>query len=243
MSLATKYRKTKGLIQKLRDSKVVQHTKSYASQVNDSRQVTCFECGKTMAAEAVERHLKLHHPEPKRQTTSQPTENRRKNTSKTEKKKKKNQGQSPSQGKSQQGQSSGSGSTDKNGKKIMAQPQAVENGHENPAQGIGDDIAKLMSTWADRLPATFRAAEAEAVTFDECWRGVADAFRRRAEQMVQVLNIDPSCVGPYDEAAAQASQIADAAAEVSRLINARYAAHIEVANDPNAPNPAFVKEA
>lgn len=226
MSIITRYRKTKAVAKRVGDSDVVAAVRQLMSTVNRSGQVVCFECGTRMDPRTVTRHLEKCSPEPKRQTTAPRNGARPKNPGKAKPATPANKKTPPEQKR----------------KATKMTTAEVENGSDNPAQGLGEEIVKLMDTWASRLPANFQAAEREAETMAECWRGVADAFRRRAEQMVEVLGVDPWCVEPYDEVSGRVSGVADAASEVSNRIVARYKNHIEAANDPNAPNPSFVKE-
>lgn len=132
--------------------------------------------------------------------------------------------------------------TPSGGTNMGANTRPIENGNPNPAAGTGDNVVQAFNTWAEMMPANFKAARREAETMGETFRGIADAFRRRAANMVEQLSVDPSCVEPYEEAANKASVAADDFMEVATRIEQKYSKHIEVVNDPSTPNLNFLDE-
>jgi len=121
-----------------------------------------------------------------------------------------------------------------------ANTRPIENAHTNPAMVGGADVVQAFNAWAARMPANYEAARREAETMGECFRGIADAFRRRAENMVAELHIGPDTVEPYEEAAGKASAVGDDIMEVATRIEAKYREEIEMVNNPNTPNLNFL---
>lgn len=124
----------------------------------------------------------------------------------------------------------------------MKATKPIENASTDPAGGIADGLVTLMNHWATRLPSNFKVAARDAEKMGEAFRGLADALRRRGQNMVEQLNVAPDCVDPYDEAARHVSAVADELMEVANRIQARYSKHIEVVNDPATPNLNFFDE-
>lgn len=116
----------------------------------------------------------------------------------------------------------------------------IENAHSNPALSMSDGVVSAFNHWANLMPTNFKAARHEAETMGEMYRGMADAMRRRAMSMVEVLKISPSCVEPLEEIATRMSAAADEFMEVANRIESTYRSHIEVVNDPQAPNLNFL---
>lgn len=116
----------------------------------------------------------------------------------------------------------------------------IENAHTNPALSMADGVVSAYNHWANLMPANFKAARHEAETLGEMHRGMADAMRRRAMAMVEVLKISPACVEPLEEIAAKMSAAADEFMEVANRIEATYRSHIEIVNSPDTPNLNFM---
>lgn len=132
--------------------------------------------------------------------------------------------------------------TKEEGREMPYRGQPQHNGSERPAAGIDDGLAQLMGLWSTRLPNDFIVARREAEDMGEAWRSVADAFRRRADAMVEELKVAPDCVEPFHEAAGIASRLADCHMEVANRIAARYEKEIEFVNDPNSPDSEFLTQ-
>lgn len=127
-------------------------------------------------------------------------------------------------------------------KKMPYRGQPQNNGSDRPAAGIDDGLSQLMNLWSTRVPADFIIARKEAEDMGEAWRSVADAFRRRADLMVEEVKVAPDCVEPFHEAAGIASRLADCHMEVANRIAARYEKEIEFVNDPNSPDSEFLTQ-
>lgn len=85
-----------------------------------------------------------------------------------------------------------------------------------------DGLVSSMDSWAASPPEDWRQLKAEADAITEAFRGIASAFRRRGEVLVEEYDIQPDCVEPYDDAANILSQVGDQAAEVANRIESRY---------------------
>lgn len=105
-----------------------------------------------------------------------------------------------------------------------------------------DGISETMNNWAANPPETWEQSMAEAEQAAEEFRGMADAFRRRAEAEVEQNNIAPECVEPYDEAANIMSQVGDHIAEVATRIQQKYGEVKEMADRGELPREQFLND-
>lgn len=90
-----------------------------------------------------------------------------------------------------------------------------------------EEIGATMMAWANAPAESWEQERHEADVLAEQFRIVADAFRRRAEVVVEHLKLDPAVVEPYDDAANHVSGVGDCGMEVVNRIEARYKEHKE----------------
>jgi hypothetical protein len=157
----------------------------------------CFACGMHMPAENLGMHMENVHD--KRRGRRQPNE--KKTTARNGKKDK--SGKPPDNGEAKK-------------------KRWRENWRKSVAgSNVGDEIASIVSAWASREPETFRELRADMAGMDEAMRALADAFRRKQEQLVE-RQVAPECVDPMTEAATHASKIGELLTECVERINKRY---------------------
>jgi len=89
------------------------------------------------------------------------------------------------------------------------------------ASNVGDEIASAASTWASSEPETFAQLRAEMAGMDEAMRALADAFRKKQEQLAE-KEIAPECLEPLGEAAEKISTIGEHLTECVERIQKRY---------------------
>lgn len=103
-------------------------------------------------------------------------------------------------------------------------------------------IASAMGTWAANPPENWEQEMAEADGAADEFRGVADAFRRRAEAVVEMNNITADCVEPYEDAAKIASEISDMIMEVGNRIRTKYGELKEAADRGEIPRIEYLTD-
>jgi len=105
-----------------------------------------------------------------------------------------------------------------------------------------DGVAEQMNQWASNPPETWEQSMAEAEQAADEFRGMADAFRRRAEAEVEQNNIAPECVEPYEDAANIMSQVGDHIMEVASRIKQKYNDVKEMADRGELPKEQFLND-
>lgn len=105
-----------------------------------------------------------------------------------------------------------------------------------------DGVAEAMNQWASNPPETWEESMADAERAADEFRGMADAFRRRAEAEVEQNNIAPECVEPYQDAATIVSQVADHIMEVASRIRQKYGEVKEMADRGELPRERFLND-
>lgn len=115
-----------------------------------------------------------------------------------------------------------------------------DEGHENPSAGM-DEVVSLFQGWADRYPSNFEANRSDAESMGEIMHGIADAYTRKADMLVDENHFPPEVVEPYMETVQLFAQIADLHKEMADRTEAAFGALIEAMEGPLPRDVYFAK--
>lgn len=115
-----------------------------------------------------------------------------------------------------------------------------DEGTDTPHAG-NDEVSSWFSQWSSRYPSNYEVNHMDAESMGEMWHSVADAFRRKAQMLVEENHFPPSIVEPYEECATHCAQIADLHKEMADRTEATFKTLIEAMQGPVPRDTDFAK--